>query len=569
MRPPSAEGLGTLASTEQDQEAKLKTITLSGNYGTSQYRYSQGDADVIDATNARWSLSNMGPGASPYPIIVEDGRTGLDIIGGTIKGKVSLTLDWVDVYAGDGTPDNRLGNSAAIELRDTLDATLRDWSISQVWDGIRIKEGSKGFVIEGAHVRLARDDAVENDYGVSGTIRDCLFDGVFSGIRLGREGRSDRSGNVVTIDNVLMRMESYLYESEVTHQAPLKMEVGSPSLRITNSVFAIEDVDHGGLWRMELAWERLLESSGNVFLNLSDTRLPKDYPMPGKGWTVLQGRAARDYWEAASEGWLASHGGEDPRVGSEGDDTLVGSNADDELNGLNGDDRLFGRAGNDILDGGEGGDRLEGGTGNDIYVLSASGDRIVEAAGCGVDTARAGCAATLGQHLENLVLTGTAAVRGMGNSLANRLTGNDAANLLVGLGGSDRILGGGGKDRLAGGAGEDDLSGGPGNDVFLFLRASDGGDLIADFHNAAGDDDRFRISASGFGGGLIAGGPLAASQFQVRDDNAAQDADDRFIFRRTDATLWFDSNGTSSGGLTLIADLQAGATVTHDDILLV
>jgi hypothetical protein len=54
----------------------------------------------------------------------------------------------------------------------------------------------------------------------------------------------------------------------------------------------------------------------------------------------------------------------------------------------------------------------------------------------------------------------------------------------------------------------------------------------------------------------------------MRADNLAQDADDRFVFRTTDATLWFDSNGSAAGGLTLVADLQAGATVTSADILL-
>jgi hypothetical protein len=37
---------------------------------------------------------------------------------------------------------------------------------------------------------------------------------------------------------------------------------------------------------------------------------------------------------------------------------------------------------------------------------------------------------TLGANIENLVLTGTAAINGTGNSLANRITGNSAANVL-------------------------------------------------------------------------------------------------------------------------------------------
>ena len=93
------------------------------------------------------------------------------------------------------------------------------------------------------------------------------------------------------------------------------------------------------------------------------------------------------------------------------------------------------------------------------------------------------------------------------------------------------------------------------------------GDIISDFGAAAGNDDSFGLQATGFGGGLVAGA-LAASQFISRADNLAQDADDRFIFRTTDQTLWFDIDGFGGGGPSLIADLQAGVVLTAADILL-
>ena len=87
------------------------------------------------------------------------------------------------------------------------------------------------------------------------------------------------------------------------------------------------------------------------------------------------------------------------------------------------------------------------------------------------------------------------------------------------------------------------------------------------FRRGGGNDDSFALQVASFGGGLVAG-PLAAGQFISRADNLAQDADDRFIFRTTDQTLWFDVDGTGVGGPRLIADLQAGAVVTAADILL-
>ena len=157
--------------------------------------------------------------------------------------------------------------------------------------------------------------------------------------------------------------------------------------------------------------------------------------------------------------------------------------------------------------------------------------------------------------------------RHVGRARADTLVGDAQYNILMGFGGTDALDGAAGSDVLIGGARVDTLRGGLGNDIFQFATPGEGGDLILDFHAVAGDDDAIRVSASGFGGGLVAG-VLAASQFQSRADNLAQDATDRFIFRTTDATLWFDVDGTGVASSVLIADLQAGAILTAPDILI-
>lgn len=155
------------------------------------------------------------------------------------------------------------------------------------------------------------------------------------------------------------------------------------------------------------------------------------------------------------------------------------------------------------------------------------------------------------------------------NAGSDHILGNAAANVINGLGGNDTLGGGGGADNLRGGTGLDVMTGGLGNDTFRFLTFADFGDQITDFSsNAAGDNDRFMLTAADLGGGLAAG-TLAAAQFQSRADNLAQDADDRFIFRTTDRTLWFDVDGNGSDAAVMVADLQAGATMTALDILLI
>ena len=154
-----------------------------------------------------------------------------------------------------------------------------------------------------------------------------------------------------------------------------------------------------------------------------------------------------------------------------------------------------------------------------------------------------------------------------GTAFADRIGGNSGANVLKGAGGTDSLFGQAGTDSLEGGSGADTLAGGAGNDAFVFRRLVELGDRIIDFSStAAGNDDRILIS-TGFGGGLTVG-TLGAALFTARADNLAQDANDRFVFRTTDRTLWFDADGTGAAAGLLVATLQAGATMTAADIVI-
>ncbi len=145
----------------------------------------------------------------------------------------------------------------------------------------------------------------------------------------------------------------------------------------------------------------------------------------------------------------------------------------DAVSDSSGNDLFVGTAGNDLIDGGTGADHMIGLAGDDTYVIDNSGDTISDTGGH--DLALSSITYTA-NDTEDLTLTGTAAIDGTGNALANVITGNSAANHLYGLAGNDY---------LDGGAGADILYGGAGNDTYVIDNL---GDVISEQTTAGVDD---------------------------------------------------------------------------------
>ncbi|MFN3390010.1 MAG: calcium-binding protein, partial [Allosphingosinicella sp.] len=121
--------------------------------------------------------------------------------------------------------------------------------------------------------------------------------------------------------------------------------------------------------------------------------------------------------------------------------TLIGSSAVNAY-GNHLDNRLEGNDNNNLLNGSTGADTMIGKGGTDTYYVDNVGDMVIEEAGGGVDTVRSFVSYTLGDHVENLVLEGSADIDAAGNALDNRISGNTGANRLDGGAGADVMTGG-------------------------------------------------------------------------------------------------------------------------------
>jgi Ca2+-binding RTX toxin-like protein len=161
--------------------------------------------------------------------------------------------------------------------------------------------------------------------------------------------------------------------------------------------------------------------------------------------------------------------------------TLTGGNAinatgnatGNVLEGNSANNNLTGDAGDDTFSGGAGVDTMIGGIGNDLYTVDTATDTITENQSEGTDTVSSSVTFTLGTNLDNLTLTGTSAINGIGNTLNNVLTGNSASNTLIGNTGNDTVTGGAGDDTMTGGYGNDLLTGDTGNDAMAGGAAND------------------------------------------------------------------------------------------------
>ncbi|AGK56966.1 hypothetical protein HYPDE_26428 [Hyphomicrobium denitrificans 1NES1] len=275
-----------------------------------------------------------------------------------------------------------------------------------------------------------------------------------------------------------------------------------------------------------------------------------------------------------------------------------------------------GNALNNILTGNSGTNALAGGAGNDTYIIQNTTDVVSEASSAGTDTVLSSVTYTLGSNVENLTLTGAAAINATGNALANTLNGGSGIDTMIGHGGNDTyyvdnaadvvtegyqggsdtvyasvsytlaagqeieflrgnagstgltltgnefnntIIGNTGADTLNGGLGNDTLTGGSGADSFVFntaLNASTNVDTITDFTRGS---DKIKLDNAIFTAlGTTQNIALPASAFYI--GTAAHDSDDHIIYNSTTGDLMYDPDGTGSAPAVLFAHLSPGLT---------
>lgn len=156
-----------------------------------------------------------------------------------------------------------------------------------------------------------------------------------------------------------------------------------------------------------------------------------------------------------------------------------------------------------------------------------NGEQVTELANEGTDHVISSVSYALSDNIENLTLSGTAAIDGAGNTLDNVLAGNANDNI---------------------------LTGGDGNDVFAFAANGNGLDTITDFSQG----DSITVAGAAFTGAITAGDGSAVLANQVQ---LASSGGTTTLYIGTDATAGADVQ------IQLTGTFQANALVSYGNTI--
>jgi hypothetical protein len=239
-----------------------------------------------------------------FPVNVHN-STDVSVLGGKVIGSVPQQLDWDASYC----------DSAGVYFKNSPGGQVDGVRIARAWDGVRIGVNSPGFVISNSWLSDMRDDAIENDYLYAGRVEDSLLDGVYQAIALrpDKDRRADVASpaGVTDINGSLIRLQEYPFRGRRRLGGFIKSDPATGPLRIRNSVIAIQPSEMqrwANSW--DLTWPKVELASNNLFLWLSDAPVPSDFPLPTKGFQILNGASARAAWSKAVANWIDCH----PRV---------------------------------------------------------------------------------------------------------------------------------------------------------------------------------------------------------------------------------------------------------------
>jgi hypothetical protein len=225
--------------------------------------------------------------------------------GGRWNGMVPQASEWRPTYCW----------SAGIRSRNSPGVKISNVWMDKVWDGFS-SHRSPGHSLENVYMGSVRDDAIENDEGVTATYTNVMIDGASTCLATAPSERTsgpniDARSNAITMRKFFCRLRLF---GAGTQTGPLiKSDIDWPATNDRNPKYVYQDVvlaiatpSHSGYERTARAAAKTTCISNCVWLNLSDTPIGSRY-RKFPGFTIIQGQAARDHWKKTIAEWNAAN----------------------------------------------------------------------------------------------------------------------------------------------------------------------------------------------------------------------------------------------------------------------
>jgi Ca2+-binding RTX toxin-like protein len=424
---------------------------LDGGSGTDYMVGGRGDdIYVVDNVTTSWVLDDV----SRLGDVIDEWESYNSGYGGndTVEASVAYTL-------GNYLENLTLTGSAAIAgTGNALDNVLRGNSGSNVLKG---KAGNDTYYVS------TGDTVTENaNEGTDTVISDVTFTLGSNVENLTLTGTSAINGTGNTLSNVLIGNDAANTLDGGSGDDLMQGGLGNDIYVVDNMFDTVVEQANAGTDTVQSSITWSLASAANVE-NLTLTGTSAINATGNALDNVLTGNSAINQMAggAGNDIYVVTSGDIISENANEGIDTVqssitwsIATTANVENITLTGTSAInaTGNALDNVLTGNSGINIFTGGAGNDTYVVG-TGDSITENANEGTDTVLSSITWTLATaaNVENLTLTGTSAINGTGNALANLIIGNDGDNL------------------IDGGAGIDTMQGGLGNDTYTVDNSSD------------------------------------------------------------------------------------------------
>ncbi len=534
----------------------------------TEFNSTSGGAGVL-ANSLVGGLSGFTIESSPSPNFVGNTNVGFGSAGtfsslnfGTSNG-TSFSLDaGIVLTSGDGTPNNQ--NTAILfsELASGSSDSDLDTLLSNT-----------------SHVQTTQDSTVLSfSFTVPAGTTAIIFDFMYGTDEFNEQSVNDVAAVFIDgtnfalfPDETILHFDNGLNEERFADNTGGGLNIEYDGISAPDTIVGL--ISGGGTHTLKIAVSDTSDLAGDSGLFLSAFGLGEQFSNASSGDDILAGTTSPDSVNAST--------GNDAVFGAAGNDTLSGGDGNDSLDGGSGNDTVNGNNDNDTLDGGPGDDTLSGGAGNDTLEGGFGNDTVL--GGANDDT-------LIGDDGNDLIQGGTGNDILSGDNGNDTLQGNNGNDILRGGAGNDVLEGGDGNDLISGGTGSDNITGGTGidtmsgggnSDNFSFTAPSEGqpnasnttATINGGFHNRISDftsgTDCFLLTDSAFSlSSLSAGSNFFTIGSQFDGTNTAASGSSPYLVVDSTKTLYYDGNGASGAGYTVLAE-SAGDAPAITDIVLV